>query len=90
VLWQQLPPPPPTPSAGQIEYTSLVAVLIAGIVTLWKALAKKDDQIQTLTKEMITHTDSLNQIPPALDRLRTDVTGKLDRLHDDLHDGSEK
>ena len=30
------------------------------------------------------------QIPPALDRLRTDVTGKLDRLHDDLHDGSEK
>lgn len=77
MLWQQLNAPP---TVGQAEYTGLVGVLVAGLVTLWRAFVRKDEQLQTLTKEMITHTDSLNQIPPALDRLRTEVTAKLERL----------
>jgi hypothetical protein len=67
------------PLVGKLEYSGLVGVLLIAVGVLWRAYLKKDDQVQALIKEMLLHTDAVNQIPPSLDRLRTEVLAKVER-----------
>jgi len=68
-----------SPLMGKLEYSGLVGALIIAVGVLWRANEKKDAAVREMLKEMLTHTDAVNQIPPSLDRLRTEVLSKVEQ-----------
>ncbi len=52
---------------GTLEYTSLVGVLLGAIAVLWRALQRKDAQIERLLREMRSETKRKQRRPPSAD-----------------------
>ena len=67
------------PLVGKLEYSGLVGVLLIAVAVLWRANEKKDAAVREMLKEMLTHTEAVNQIPPSLERLRSEVLSKVEQ-----------
>lgn len=65
------------PSITEIAHGGLTAVLMVGIVYLWRAYQASLSANSAYQKEFLTHAGELSQIPEALDRLRTEIMDEL-------------
>jgi hypothetical protein len=61
----------------EITHGSVTAVLAIGVVFLWRAYQAAVLANSAYQKEFLTHVSELNQIPDALDRLRSEVLQEL-------------
>lgn len=65
------------PVIEEIAHGSVTAVLLVGIVFVWRAYQAALSANSAYQKEFSTHVGELNQIPEALDRLRNEVLQEL-------------
>jgi len=76
-IGQAIPPGDLGGMATQIERSGFIGVLIIGIGVLWRALAKKEDQLaamlKAVTEALVTVTESNRELRLAV----TDGQGKL-------------
>lgn len=61
----------------EIAHGGVTAVLMVGLVFVWRAYQAALRANSAYQKEFLTHMAELSQIPTALDRLRTEVLQEL-------------
>lgn len=71
--------PSQQPLLDGVGRVSLDAVLIAGVIALWKAYNKKDDQVMSVVKGF---TETMAVVASAIDRNTTAVTRMNDSMED--------
>jgi hypothetical protein len=64
----------------ELTHGGVTLILLVGIVFLWRAWQAEREANSAYTREFIGHVAEMNQIPEALDRLRTDVLTELREL----------
>ena len=61
----------------EITHGGVTALLMVGLVFVWRAWQAERTANSSYQREFLTHVGELNQIPEALDRLRTEVMQEL-------------
>lgn len=55
------------------ESLSLIGVLLLAVGTLWKKLQAKEKQVEAMIEELVRHSDIIEDLEKALDRLALEV-----------------
>lgn len=65
------------PMIEEITHGGVTVILTVGLAFVWRAWQTERAANSSYQREMLTHVAELNQIPDALDRLRTEVLQEL-------------
>jgi hypothetical protein len=63
--------------AEELSHAGVTALLMLAVAILWRSLLAERKANSDYSREFITHVAELNQIPEAIDRLRTDMLNEL-------------
>lgn len=63
--------------AEELSHVGVTVLLMLAVAILWRSWQAERKANSDYTKEFVTHVAELNQIPEAIDRLRTDVLNEL-------------
>lgn len=63
--------------AEEISHIGVTTLLGVAVGILWRSWHAERKANSDYTKEFVTHVAEMNQIPEAIDRLRTDIMDEL-------------